>query len=136
MQLPEQLPAEILAKASVASNEYAWRIEDVESTIEAARLVNLATLGGQVQFRLPEGTCELYWLAADSSPRLNNESWSVFVFRSAKEVIEKFRLLQEKTDFVSEGIQAFTLLEGKYEEGANLADYLYFVLYFEDETAA
>ena len=137
MPLPEQLlPARILAKASLCGNEYAWRIDDVEDTIRAAHSSNLATIGGQIQFRLPDGTCELYWLAADSSRRRDDEDWSSFVSRSANEVIEKFRSLQAKFNFVAEGVKEFTFLSEKHKQGFVLADYLYFILYFEAETAA
>ncbi len=137
MPLPEQLlPSIILAKASLHGNEYAWRIDDVEDTIRAACSANLAAIGGQIQFRLRDGTCELYWLAADSSPKQDDEDWSVFVSRSAGEVIEKFRNLRANSDFVAEGVNEFTFLSEKHDQGVFLADYLYFVLYFEAETSA
>ena len=137
MLLPEQLlPAIILAKASLSGNEYAWRIHDVEDAIRAAYSTNLATIGGQIQFRLPDGTCELYWLEADSSPRRNGEDWSSFVSRSADEVIERFRSLRANSDFVAEGASSFTFLSERQNQGIVLADYLYFVLYFEAEIAA
>ena len=51
---PENLlPKDILYKASLVGNEYAWKQIDVKKVIFAAEELNLATLGGQSQFRLP-----------------------------------------------------------------------------------
>ena len=130
--IPEGLlPDEILAKASLGGNEYAWRLADVEETVEAARSAGLLSIGGQVQFRMPDGTCELYWLAADPTSARASETWDEWVNRSADEVIAKFRELRANTDFVAEGMKSFDLLKSKAAEGVVLADHLWFVLYFD-----
>ena len=54
-----RLPHDLLQRASLRGSEYAWPIEDIPKVIEAARQANLASIGGQLQFRLPDGgTCE------------------------------------------------------------------------------
>ena len=62
-----RLPLDVLQRASLRGNEYAWPIEDIPKVIEAARQANLASIGGQLQFRLPDGgTCECYWIEVDT----------------------------------------------------------------------
>jgi hypothetical protein len=84
------LPPAVLCKALLRGNEYAWPLDDVPAAIAAARSVGLATLGGQVQFRTPDGTCELYWLNADAEDWRSGEAWSEFVTRSAEQVARGF----------------------------------------------
>jgi hypothetical protein len=127
-----RLPQPILGKAMLQCREYAWPLEAVEEAVTAAREAGLACLGGQVQFRVPEGTCELYWLAADSDPRRPGEPWPAFVDRSAAEVLARFRDLRSNTDFVKEAA-AFDILEQMQARGVDLSPFLCFVLYFVDE---
>jgi hypothetical protein len=62
-----RLPHQILRRASLRGNEYAWPIEDICKVIEAAHQANLASIGRQLQFRLPDGgTCECYWVEVDT----------------------------------------------------------------------
>jgi hypothetical protein len=62
-----------------------------------------ACLGGQFQFRLDDcGTCEMYWLAADSEKRTNGESWFAYSHRSCLEVLKRFQQLASSTDFGNE----------------------------------
>ena len=51
--------------------------------IAAAQKCGLATVGGVVQFRIPAGTCELYWRCADAESQRPGELWSEYVARSA-----------------------------------------------------
>lgn len=62
------LPPDIRALGDLRGNEYAWRRADLPRVFDAAKLAGLANLGGQVQFRLPDGTCELYWQNFDVVP--------------------------------------------------------------------
>jgi len=98
----ERLPASVLAKALRSGNEYGWPLDAVEETIAAAQSVGLVTIGGQPQFGLQDGTCEMYWLNADATPRRIGESWVDYVRRSADEVVIRFRELVAKTDFAKE----------------------------------
>lgn len=134
--IPEyHLPPAILEKASVRGREYAWPLNDVEAVVAAARECNLANLGGQAQFRVPEGTCELYWLQVGSTPHLPNESWREYVSRSAEEVARGFQDLCARKNFVQEGIDNFSFLRELQARGVDLGQYLCFVLYFEAEPA-
>src|SRR5262249_53960032 len=99
----QELPPSVLNKATVRGNEYAWPLSAVEEAVAAARACGLADLGGQAQFRIPEGICELYWLAADSSARLPGEPWEGYVNRSADEVLARFADLRRRTCFLQEG---------------------------------
>jgi hypothetical protein len=57
------LPPDLLARASLSGNEYAWPVNEIPSVIEAARAANLVSIGGELQFRLPDGgVCECYWV--------------------------------------------------------------------------
>ena len=124
------LPPAILEKATLRGNEYAWPFEAVEETIVAAQAAGLATLGGQAQFRIPDGTCEMYWLGADASDRRDGEPWSEYVARSAREVVDRFRQKVVPADFLAEARQ-WPILREKMEAGVNVMDYLCFVLDFQ-----
>ena len=124
------LPPAILAKATLRGNEYAWPLETVEETILAAQASGLATLGGQAQFRIPDGTCEMYWLDADASGRRDGEPWLQFAARSALEVVAGFRQKVVPADFHAEARQ-WPILREKIEAGVNVMNYLCFVLYFQ-----
>jgi hypothetical protein len=129
--LEQRLPQNALNKATWRGNEYAWPLPAVEEVVIAARDCSLANLGGQIQFRVPEGTCELYWLTAAPDDRRPDEPWSAYVNRTADEVLSRFRLLQSRTNFVKEGV-SFPLLQHLHDQGVNLDQYLCFVVYFEE----
>jgi hypothetical protein len=42
------LPPDLLARALLAGNEYAWPLADIPAVIEAARAANLVSVGGQL----------------------------------------------------------------------------------------
>jgi hypothetical protein len=129
------LPSPVLAKATLRGNEYAWPFGNVEEAILAARSAGLATLGGQVQFRLPDGTCELYWRSATAADRQPRESWPAYVHRSAAEVLASFREKILAVDYLAEARQ-WPFLHEKLEAGVNILDFLCFVLYFQAEKQA
>ena len=52
--------------------------EVVEKAIE----VGLGIIGGQVQFKFPEGTCELYWHKYDTIQRKPVENWKKYCQRT------------------------------------------------------
>jgi len=99
--------------------------------INDARSRGLETLGGQVQFRLPDGTCELYWISIDPSARQLEEPWHAWVERSANEVIERFRQMMTTKDW-SQEIQNWPFLRDKAASGVDVLSCLCFVLYFEN----
>jgi hypothetical protein len=126
------LPPSILAKASLRGKEYAWPLDAVEEAIAAGRAAGLVTLGGQVQFRLPDGICELYWISANAGERRPDESWDVFVNRSADEMLRQFREEVVVHDFLSEA-RSWPFLRRQIDKGVDVLCCLYFVLYFETE---
>src|ERR1700693_1928835 len=83
---------------------------------------------GQLQFRIPEGTCELYWVEVDSEGRRPDEKWQDYVARTADEVLSRFRLLRSRFDFVNEGVNHFPILRELHDHGVALDQFLCFVL--------
>ena len=129
--IQEDLPETIRRKASISSGgEHAWRQATVEDTIRAACEAGLACLGGQVQFQLPDGTCEAYWVKYDPQQRLVGESWPDYVARSADETLHAFHRVCRETDFRFVASEFEFLRTRMDREGYDpLAD-LWFVLYF------
>jgi len=129
----EKLPQEILSRAVMSGRESGWRKDDVIQAIEAAARVGLATIGGEIQFVLPEGTCELYWLGYDSGEQQPGEAWANYVTRSSRECIAAIRRITSQIDLIREGTENFTLLHEEAAQGVNLEYYLVFILYFVDQ---
>ena len=102
------LPLELLKRATRRGNEYAWRLEDIPQVIEAARLANLMSVGGQLQFRLPDGTCECYWVEVNSIDCIALDlPWRARVEQSAEIALRTFLELPQRFDFLAEGQTAF-----------------------------
>jgi hypothetical protein len=129
------LSASILRRASLRGKEYAWPLTAVEEVVTAAAASGLANLGGQAQFRIPEGTCELYWLSLSSGARRPEETWESYVTRSAADVLAQFAALRERTDFTKEALQ-WPALARLHAAGVDLNQYLCFVLYFQPRPLA
>lgn len=123
------LPKEILAKSVLSGREYGWRREDITSAITAAATVGLANVGGEVQFVLPEGTCELYWLGFGCHDRGLGEPWDEYVSRSARETLASLENTLSQ-DLIRAGIQNFAILCENYERGVDIERYLLFIAYF------
>jgi hypothetical protein len=121
----------MLEGASV-ENEVGWRIEDFPRVLQIARESQLACLGGQFQFRFLDGTCEMYWLDANSSERRAGEPWHVYVQRSNDEVTGAFADLCSRANFDDE-IASWEFVRNKREEGMDPMQYLWFVAYFVTE---
>src|SRR5688500_8171215 len=105
-QRPERhLPDDLLVKASLGGNEYAWRVDDIPAVIEAARRAGLVSVGGQLQFRLRDGgVCDCYWVEvstyAEAPPSL---PWGERVEAAASAAAAGFRSLAGRFDFVAVG---------------------------------
>jgi hypothetical protein len=131
------LPESLRMKASVSvGGEHAWRMEDVEEVVLAARDIGLACLGGQLQFQFPDGICEAYWIAFDSTERQANEPWEHFVSRSAEEALWKFRQVCRDTDFQGIARKWGFISQKMDREGCDPKDYLWFPLYFQAQPAS
>ena len=128
----KRLPETILKKAIKSGNEFGWRQADFIETIETARKLKLGIVGGQVQYVLSDGTCELYWLAYDPAERQPEEDWIKYCNRTADETINKFKELITKTDFEKEALTSFDFLKDKKEKGINIENNRVFIIYFND----
>ena len=129
------LPEAVRRKASVSvGGEHAWRRHDVEEVLHEAASIELACLGGQVQFQLRNGICEAYWLTFDPQPQREAEAWSDYVSRSSAEALEGFRRICRGTDFRAVA-RDWELIRTKMDrEAYDPMDDLWFVLYFTAES--
>ena len=123
------LPREILAKAVMSGGESGWRRGDVLEAVRSAPSVGLAVLGGQVQFLLPDGTCELYWLDYDPSGRHRTEPFPAYAGRSSGETTAALQRVLAM-DLVDEGVTSFKHLQRAEAQGVLLEDCLLFIVYF------
>jgi hypothetical protein len=105
MNCEKLLPESILKRAALRGNEYAWPIADIPEVIEAARDAGLISIGGQLQFRLPQGKIfERYWIEVDTYKSVSQElPWTERVTRTAEVALAQFEMLQSKYDFLEEG---------------------------------
>lgn len=126
------LPAEAVKGASVRGNEYGWPPAAFPEAAMQAESLGFACLGGQFQFRAPVGTCEMYWLSADSTKRLPTEGWSAYCARSRAQVLDRFRQIIDQTDFALEAMQ-WPSLKSEAEGGLDILSTLVFVAYFVSE---
>jgi hypothetical protein len=126
------LPSSVLDKATLRGKEYAWPLTAVEEAVTAAAACGLASLSGNAQFRIPEATCDLYWLSVESGRRHPGEPWAKYVARSAAEVLARLTALRDRTDFTKEAAQ-WPVLNQLPAQGVDLNQYLCFVLYFAPE---
>ena len=127
----DKLPQDLLHRAS-AGNEYAWRVDDIPEVIEAARAANLASVGGQLQFRLPAATCECYWVEVDTYKSLPEIlPWPALVKCTADTASDDFKALAERFDFLAEGRSSFPDTLGAFDD-ASLREAMWFVWYLTD----
>jgi hypothetical protein len=98
-----RLPHDVLQRASLRGNEYAWPIEDIPKVIEAARQANLASIGGQLQFRLPDGgTCECHWVEVDTYTSVPASlPWRERVNQTATVALADFSRLISQFDYAT-----------------------------------
>ena len=140
MVLEERLlPDHVTARATLRGNEYAWPVGDIPTVIEAAKAANLISIGGQLQFRIPEGgTCECYWVQVDTYRDVPPElPWAERVRATAAAALSQFQKLSDEYDFVAEGRLAFgTPLDEFEAHGGDLSEALCFVWYVKSESEA
>lgn len=128
------LPSHLLNNASVRGKEYAWPLELIPSVIESCKAAGLVSLGGQLQFRLPSGTCECYWVAVDTRTQIDTgREWDDLVSRSASIALRQFETLKSKFNFEEEGRKAFASSFSQLESaGGAPKDHACFVWYARD----
>jgi hypothetical protein len=119
------LPPEIAQGATLRGNEYGWSIPSFPDALAKAKDLGFACLGGQFQFRLEDGsTCEMYWIEADSTEQLSDESWADYSRRSCSEVLNRFHHLVSAIDFRKE---AASWPSGEIDSTKSLVFVAYFV---------
>jgi len=134
---PEKLlPSEIVDRASLRGNEYAWPVDDIPAVIDATEAANLVSVGGQLQFRLPDGsTCECYWVDVDALSELPEDlSWQERVRLAASTARRQFDDVRQRYDFANEGRDAFGKILSDFEaKGGSIRDAMCFVWYVDSE---
>ncbi|PKG44344.1 hypothetical protein, partial [Psychroflexus sp. MES1-P1E] len=85
-----------------------------------------------VQFKLPDGTCELYWHKYDTTERKSEESWNEYCQRTKEECLSQFEKLPTDSELIKDGIESFKFLKEKSKTDILLDNYLIFILYFND----
>jgi hypothetical protein len=133
--IESRLPADILARADLRHNEYAWRVEDLPAVIEAAKTLNLLNLGGQLQLRTAEAIGEVYWVAVDPCQNVPEDlPWDVRVRMAADFSLRDLAEIQAEFDFLQELRDAFPEPVAKLlEAGGKLEDALWFAWYVDAE---
>jgi hypothetical protein len=127
-----ELPPTIAVGARLEGNEYGWEPSLFPAALANAQALGYACIGGQFQFRLDIGTCEMYWLSADSDPRQEAESWQEYSERSCSEVKTGFQRLMSETDFRRQALEWHPVREAM-SHGFDPLEKLVFVAYFVDE---
>lgn len=56
------LPDTLRTVACRSGREWGWQPEAIPLVIDEAEKLGLLNVGGQLQFLMPEGTCECYWV--------------------------------------------------------------------------
>jgi hypothetical protein len=114
-------------------------VTEIPRVIDAARAADLVNIGGQLQFRFPDGAiCECYWVEVDTYKAIpEGLSWSERVSETAAAALSQFQQLHEKYDFIAEGRSAFERPVEEFEaHGGDFADTLCFVWYVEAKADA
>ena len=133
-----RLPAPILQRASLRGNEYAWAVADIPLVIGAAREAGLVSIGGQLQFRLPDnGTCECYWIQVDTYKTVAKDlPWASRVTMTADVALRDFAELRANYDFFGEGKRSFAPhLKAIEDNGGDPAKTMCFVWYLLDPSS-
>jgi len=129
-----RLPEQLLERSTLRGNERAWPVGDIPEVIEAARLADLVSIGGQLQFRFPNGeTCECYWVEVDTFKTVPPDlPWSERVEQTATAAHSQFQGLRERCDFIAEGKSAFGKYLDEFEaSGGDLSSAQCFVWYVQ-----
>lgn len=128
------LPEHLRERGNLRGKEWAWPIGDIPAVIEAARHEGLVSLGGQLQFRFPNGgTCELHWIEVNTFRAVPLDlPWQERVEQTAAVALSQFHALQERYDFLAEGQFSFGRhFDGFRASGGDPREAMCFVWYLE-----
>ena len=134
---PEMLLPDTLRSAACRSgNEWGWPPETIPLVIDAAETLGLLNVGGQLQFLMPQGTCECYWVDVDTYKSVDKRlPWTERVNRTAEAALRDFEALPKRYDFIAEGrVACASYLDGLVAQGRDPADSMCFVWYVLNET--
>jgi hypothetical protein len=131
-QIENRLPVHLLEKSIKSGSEYGWRQSDFLEVVEAARKLEIAIEGGQVQYVFDEGTCELHWLHYYTQELKQGENWINFCNRTAKECVEKFNQIIQGKNIEREALDNFKLVKDQAEIGIAIEDHKLFIISFEE----
>lgn len=130
------LPEKLRQSARRSDNEWGWPPELIPRVIEEAEKLGCLSLGGQLQFLLPCGICECYWVDVD--PPANEPEglpWRERVSLAAAASLRGFDEVKSRFDFIAEGRKAFAEHFEAFEEaGGNLEEVMCFIWYLEGPT--
>ena len=60
------LPDTLRSVACRSGGEWGWQPDTIPLVIDEAEKLGLLNVGGQLQFLMPEGTCECYWVEVNA----------------------------------------------------------------------
>jgi hypothetical protein len=129
---PDNLPPDMTIGATQSGNEYGWQLDSFPDALAKAEALGYACLGGQFQFRLSTGTCEMHWLSVDSKERKPAEPWPAFCRRSCSEILSGFTKLHAETDFRKMASE-WPSIQDAMAQGFDPHQVLVFVAYFVTE---
>jgi hypothetical protein len=127
------LPDELRQSACRSNSEWGWPPELIPRVITEAEKLGLLSVGGQLQFLLPSGTCECYWVDVDPLSNVpDGLPWSERVSLAAAASLRGFDEVRTRFDFIAEGRKAFAKHFESFETaGGDLAKVMCFIWYLE-----
>lgn len=127
------LPDELRQSACRSSGEWGWPPELIPRVIEEAEKLGLLSLGGQLQFLLPCGICECYWVDVNPLANVPEElPWGERVSLAAAASLRGFDEVKSKFEFIAEGRKAFAEHFEAFEAaGGNLEEVMCFIWYLD-----
>lgn len=129
--IENRLPVNLLEKSIRSGSEYGWRQNDFLEVVEAARKLQIAIEGGQIQYVFEEGVCELYWLHYYTQEIKTGENWVNYCNRTAKECVEKFNQIIREKNIEKEAIDKFDLVKKELKAGIAIENHKLFIISFE-----
>jgi hypothetical protein len=129
------LPDTLRTAACCSGREWGWQPEAIPLVIDAAEKLGLLNVGGQLQFLMPEGTCECYWVEVNALVgEPDGLTWVERVAWSAAAARQQMVDISRRYDFVEEGRKAFAGPFAAYEAtGGNVRDRMCFIWYLQTD---
>ncbi len=129
----DRILAEATRTGTLRGNEWAWKPSELPAVFQKAKELKIAAIGGTAQFRLPDGTCELYWISIDTKLPTDNETWEEYAIRSNDEALAQLTHQTQTINFHREAANWSFVSEHTLDRGIDPLDFLCYVFYFSDE---